>query len=369
MKIAPLMQAIDKHNRSSGSSSIEPILVHTGQHYDYEMSETFFEDLELPEPDIYLGIGSGTHAEQTGRVMIELEKVLFKEKPDLVVVVGDVNSTLAAAIAAVKLHIPVAHVEAGLRMYDLTMPEEVNRLLTDDVSDYLFTPSPDADENLRREGIPEERIFLVGNIMVDSLLSNKERAANRQILHQLGLEGQDYAVLTFHRPDNVDDEQTFSRIILTLREVSEKIPIVFPIHPRTSKNVKEFGLENFFRWLEPSRAASIGKNGIYLTAPLGYLDFLKLMMNSKFVMTDSGGIQAETTVLNIPCLTLYRATGWTVTITKGTNLVVGTEPVRIIEEALKILEGKGKGGGAPKLWDGKTAERIVDVLIRRNLKL
>ena len=216
MKIAPLVQAINRHNLERGVSNIEPLLVHTGQHYDYEMSQVFFQDLELPQPDIYLGVGSGTHAEQTGKVMIEFEQVLFKEKPDLVIVVGDVNSTLAAALAAVKLHIPIAHIEAGLRLYDLAMPEEVNRLLTDQVSDYLFTPSPDADENLRKEGISEKRIFLVGNIMTDSLLQSKEKAGKRSVLHQLGLEKKGYALLTLHRPENVDDEEKLAKVLSPL---------------------------------------------------------------------------------------------------------------------------------------------------------
>lgn len=304
IKIAPIVRAIDKHNSTSGSKSIEPILVHTGQHYDYEMSRIFFEDLELPQPDIYLCVGSGTHAEQTGRIMMEFEKVLFREKPDLVIVVGDVNSTLAATLVAIKMHIPIAHVEAGLYLDDLSLPEEVNRLITDIISDYLFTPSREAFKSVRRKGVPDSRIFFVGNIMVDSLLSNKKKASQRQILSRLGLREKDYGLLTLHCPDNVDDEPTFRRLTSAIREISRRIPIVFPAHPRTQKSIKDFRMEHCLSWLDLSKP-SIDK-GIYLVNPLGYLDFLNLEMNAKFVLTDSGGMQAETTVLNVPCLTLYR---------------------------------------------------------------
>jgi len=350
MKIAPLLQAINKFNEGHGRS-FAPILVHTGQHYDYEMSKIFFDDLELPEPDIYLGIGSGTHAEQTGKVMIEFEKVLFREKPDIVLVVGDVNSTLAGALAAVKLHIPLAHVEAGLRSYDRSMPEEINRLLTDAISDYLFTPSPDADENLRKEGIAEEKIFLVGDVMVDSLLHNKDKANHSQILHQLNLINKSYALLTLHRPSNVDEKESLLRIIKALCEISQKVPIVFPAHPRTKKNIGKFGFSRFF-----------DDELILLIEPLGYLDFLNLETNAKFVMTDSGGIQEETTVLDVPCLTLRDTTERPVTISQGTNTLVRNDTQTIVEEALKILEGKGKKGNRPDLWDGKTAERVVEIL-------
>lgn len=354
MKIAPLMRAIGKHNASSETKLIEPILVHTGQHYDYEMSKVFFEDLELSQPNIYLGVGSGTHAEQTGKIMIEFEQVLLKEKPDLVVVVGDVNSTLAAALAAVKLHIPVAHVEAGLRSYDMSMPEEVNRLLTDTISDYLFTPSPDADENLKREGIANEKIFLVGDIMVDSLLYGMERAKESQILTRLGLDKGSYAVLTLHRPENVDKEEKLVQIFKALGKISQRIPIIFPIHPRTGGNIQNFGLTEFIK-----------DKGIRFIKPLGYLDFLNLEINAKLVMTDSGGIQEETMVLNVPCLTLRNTTERPITITQGTNTLVGNSTDRIIEEAFSILDGKGKRGTCPEFWDGKTAERIVNILAEK----
>ncbi len=353
MKIAPLMRAIEKHNASSKTNLIEPLLVHTGQHYDYEMFQVFFQDLELPQPDIYLGVGSGTHAEQTGKIVIEFEQVLFKEKPDLVVVVGDVNSTLAAALAAVKLHIPVAHVEAGLRSYDRTMPEEINRLLTDVISDYLFTPSPDADENLKREGVADKKIFFVGNIMVDSLLYNTEKAERSQILTRLSLDKGNYAVLTLHRPSNVDKKESLLQIIQALQEISQRIPVVFPAHPRTRKSIEGFGLIKFFE-----------DEHIRFIKPLGYLDFLKLEMNARLVMTDSGGIEPETTVLGIPCLTLLDATGWKETENQGTNILVGNDSQKLIKEAFRILDGKTKKGSIPELWDGKTAERIVGIIVR-----
>lgn len=353
MKIAPLIRAIGKYNASSETNLIEPILVHTGQHYDYEMSQAFFQDLKLPQPDIYLGIGSGTHAEQTGKVMIEFEQVLFKEKPDLVVVVGDVNSTLAAALAAVKLHTPVAHVEAGLRSYDQNMPEEINRVLTDHISDYLFTTSRYDDDNLEKENISSCKIFRVGNIMVDNLLYNREVAERSNILSRLGLQEQSYALLTLHRPSNVDNKESLTNILSAINSISQKIPVVFPVHPRTEKNIENFGLHDLFTG-----------NPISFIKPLGYLDFLKLEIDARLVMTDSGGIEPETTVLGIPCLTLLDATGWKETVNQGTNTLVGNDSQKLIEEAYKILDGEGKRGSCPELWDGKTAERIVAVLGR-----
>ena len=376
MKIAPIIRAVKKHNDTihlsrSDCSELDAILVHTGQHYDYEMSKVFFEDLDLPKPDIYLNVGSGTHAEQTGRVMIEFEKILSKEKPDLVIVVGDVNSTLACALASVKLHIPVAHVEAGLRSFDRAMPEEINRLLTDAVSDFLFTPSPDADENLKREGIWEEKIFLVGDVMVDSLFYNLDRAQKSNILVELGLqepnstdESQmltDYAVLTLHRPSNVDDHKALLDIIKALKRISNEIPIIFPIHPRTRKQIELLGFKDYFVDLT-NNESRITNNAICLLDPLGYLDFLKLIRYSKFIMTDSGGIQEETTVLGIPCLTLRDTTERPITITQGTNILVHNDTERIIAEALKILNGDVKKSHCPELWDGKTAERVVKVI-------
>ena len=369
MKIAPLLRAIHKHNEliKLNKFSITPILVHTGQHYDYEMSQAFFQDLELPEPDIYLGVGSGTHAEQTGEVMIELEKVLLSEKPDLVVVVGDVNSTLAAAIAAVKVNVPVAHVEAGLRSYDRTMPEEINRLLTDQISDYLFTPSSDADENLEREGIPQDKIFLVGNVMVDSLLFNKVRADQSHILARLRLDEKGYALMTLHRPSNVDEKQNLANIMGAIAEISERVPVVFPAHPRTQKKLHEFNI-NLSATIITS-PDELGKRNklherLLIIPPLSYLDFLKLEMYAQFVMTDSGGIQEETTVLNVPCLTLRDTTERPITINQGTNVLVGDNPEKIIEEISRVLASKSQSPPQIELWDGMAAERIIGILAK-----
>jgi len=386
MKIAPIIRAINSYNKSINISQptshtspfIFHLLVHTGQHYDYEMSKVFFKDLELPEPDIYLGVGSGTHAQQTGKAMIGFEKVLLKEKPDLVIVVGDVNSTLAAALAAVKLHISVVHVEAGLRSFDREMPEEINRLLTDAISDYLFTPSTDADENLIKEGIPKEKIYLVGDVMVDSLLFNKEKAKKSDILAKLGLTNNtsitnlsslitDYALLTLHRPSNVDFKDSLAEIVSALVEISKHIPIIFPAHPRTMKNLKESNLLSFFKQGTINQGEKIDQR-IYLLNPLSYLDFLNLEMHAKFVMTDSGGIQEETTVLNIPCLTLRNTTERPITLTQGTNTLVWNKKDRIIKEAIKILEDREKKGECPQLWDGRAAERIVSTLQNEIIK-
>ena len=354
MKIAPVIRAIEQHNASSRTNRIKTTLVHSGQHYDHEMSQVFFQDLKLPRPDVYLGVGSGTHSEQIGKTMIGLEKVLLKEEVDLVIVVGDVNSTLAGALAAVKSCIPVAHVEAGLRSYDRSMPEEINRLLTDAISDYLFTPSPDADDNLKKEGILAEKIFLVGNVMVDSLLHNREAIKRSQILLRLDVKPKNYALLTMHRPNNVDSGESLLRVGEAIKKISMRIPIIFPIHPRTKKNIEKFRLGRFFE-----------DKHIVFVEPLGYLDFLKLTTDARFVMTDSGGIQEETTVLNVPCLTLRDSTERPITISQGTNTLVGSKTSVIIEEATKILDDKGKKGVIPPLWDGKTAERIVNVICQK----
>lgn len=382
IKIAPIIRAIDKYNKcihvsrhtSHTLRSISYLLVHTSQHYDYKMSRIFFEDLDIPEPDIYLGVGSGTHAEQTGKVMIEFEKVLLKEKPDLVIVVGDVNSTLAAALAAVKLHIPVAHVEAGLRSYDREMPEEINRVLTDAISDYLFTHCHEADENLIREGIHKEKIYLVGNVMVDNLLYNKEKAKKSDILFKLGLTENspltshispftDYALLTLHRPSNVDFKGSLAEIVSALVEISKHIPIIFSAHLRTIKNLKKFNLLSFFKQVNINQREKIDR-GIYLLDPLGYLDFLNLEMHTKFVITDSGGIQEETTALNIPCLTLRNTTERPITLTQGTNTLVWNKKDKVIKEAMKILENGGKNENCPTFWDGKAAKRIVEIIAK-----
>jgi UDP-N-acetylglucosamine 2-epimerase (non-hydrolysing) len=350
MKVAPLLAAMKK-----AGDAFNPLLVHTGQHYDYNMSKAFFEDLELPEPDIHLGIGEGNHGEQTGRMLIEIEKVLLKQKPDMVVVVGDVNSTLAAALAAVKLHIPVSHIEAGLRSFDMTMPEEINRLLTDQISDYLFTPSSDADANLKREGIAKAKIHRVGNIMVDCLLANLEKAKLRPAGINLPEKG--YAVLTLHRPANVDIPQTLEKLLGLILDVARILPVVFPVHPRTRKRLESVG---FMKKLNT-------KSNLLLIDPLRYLAFIALLMRSKFIMTDSGGIQPESTMLGIPCLTLRDRTEWTVTLTQGTNTLVGDKAGELAAYVKKIMTSQGvKTPRLPTLWDGKTAERIVDI-IKKNL--
>ena len=380
MKIAPLMRIIYSHNNKN-STKIRPFLVHTGQHYDFNMSDSFFKDLSIPKPDVYLGVGSGPHGEQTGKILIEFEKVLFKKEPDLVIVVGDVNSTLACTLAAVKLHIPVAHVEAGLRSFDRRMPEEINRIITDALSDYLFTPSPEADENLVREGIPQEKIFPVGDIMVDSLLFNLEQAKKTNILERLALrqssfsnpslQTTDYCLLTLHRPSNVDQKESLTGIVQGLLTVSSRIPVLLPIHPRTRKQVKKFGMESCFEFhSSPNLDPGDYYNGNCLKAkvhcfePFGYLEFLNLMANAKVVLTDSGGIQEETTVLGIPCITLRDTTERPITLIQGTNVLVKNDPQKIVKEVTKILEGKVRKGACPPFWDGHTAERIVKILAK-----
>jgi UDP-N-acetylglucosamine 2-epimerase (non-hydrolysing) len=357
MKIAPLVRAM-----VSRRDVFTPVLVHTGQHYDAAMSTAFFHDLALPEPDIYLGIGSGSHAEQTGRTMIAFEQVLQAENAHLALVVGDVNATLACALAAVKLHVPVAHVEAGLRSFDRQMPEEINRLLTDTLARFLFTPSKDADAQLLSEGIPSERIFRVGNIMVDSLLHQLAQAERSPIFSRLGLANggpngsRPYAVLTLHRPSNVNNRVVLRNLFLGLREVGRHLPIIFPVHPRTRARLEGDG------WKFDGHGCLTGSNGVHLVDPLGYTDFLALMSKSTLVLTDSGGIQEETTVLGIPCLTVRETTERPITVEQGTNVIIGTDPERMVTEAGKILAGQAKRGQPIDLWDGKTAHRIVDVL-------
>lgn len=349
MKISPLIDEMKKY------PEISPILVHTGQHYDKEMSKLFFDDLKLPSPDIYLGVGSASHAEQTAKIMVEFEKVLLEQKPDLIVVVGDVNSTIACALTAVKLLIPVAHVEAGLRSHDRTMPEEINRILTDAISDYLFTTSKDADANLLKEGIPKEKIYFVGNVMIDTLLKQIDKASGSDVLGRLGLEPKNYAALTLHRPNNVDDKEVFVRILGALEEIQKKIKIIFPVHPRTRKKIEEFGLSGKIK----------NMINLKITEALGYLDFLKLMSDSKLVLTDSGGIQEETTILKIPCITLRETTERPITVTEGSNVIVGSDKDKIIRECLRIIDGREKKGKAPHLWDGHAAERIVKILLNK----
>jgi UDP-N-acetylglucosamine 2-epimerase (non-hydrolysing) len=347
MKIAPIAEEMLRR-----PDRFHHYLVHTGQHYDSAMSDSFFEELGVPRPDVNLEVGSASHAEQTARVMLGLEKVLEAQKPDWVVVVGDVNSTMAAALVAVKMLIPVAHVEAGLRSNDRTMPEEINRIVTDAVADLLLTPSSDANENLLREGISSGKIRLVGNVMIDTLHRNLERARQSRVLERLKLRPAAYCAMTMHRPSNVDRRETLEGIIGALEEIQERLPIVFPAHPRTRARLKEFGLE------EPLERMP----NVVLTEPLGYVDFLQLYSNSRLVLTDSGGIQEETTALGIPCLTMRDTTERPITVTHGTNRVVGSDPAAITREALEAIERPPRECRVPELWDGKTAPRIVDAL-------
>jgi len=402
MKAAPIFQELKKHKR------FQPILVHTGQHYDRDMSDVFFRDLGMPKPDIHLGVGSGTHSEQTAKVMIEFEKILVREDPDLVIVVGDVNSTIACSLATAKyrctrkrdkrvkperLNRPlIAHVEAGLRSYDRTMPEEINRLLTDQISDYLFTTCRDADRNLIREGIPKSRIFFVGNAMIDSLERMLKRIKNVNFVNIVknvkndkvrGIKRGQYALVTLHRPSNVDNKSILSGIMSALQKIAKKVPVIFPVHPRTRNTLKNFGFAEYqsnqnIRLSGSQRSGHQGMEQLILTKPLGYMEFMGLMANAALVLTDSGGIQEETTILGVPCLTLRNNTERPITITEGTNILVGTDPKRIIKAANHILSAqRAEGIGQrdkpkrreklhrpkrPELWDGKAAGRIVKIL-------
>ena len=349
MKVAPIYAEMRRR-----PDEFEPLIVHTGQHYDTAMSDAFFTDLGMPKPDVYLGVGSGSHAVQTARIMTEFEPVLLEHEPDAVLVVGDVNSTIACALVAVKLGVRVVHVEAGLRSRDRAMPEEINRILTDSISDLLLTTSQDADENLRAEGIPDEKIRFVGNVMIDSLLEHVKVAADSNVRKTLGVSDDDYAVCTLHRPSNVDDMQVFSGIIGSLIDISDHLPIIFPVHPRTRAKIDEFGL-----------ADDISASNIRLIDPLGYIDFMALYSGARLVLTDSGGLQEETTVLGIPCLTLRENTERPVTIELGTNILVGTDPETIKRSAFEVLAKVGKSANAkiPPLWDGKAAERICNELL------
>ena len=351
MKMAPIIEAMNRH-----PERIQHLLVHTGQHYDEKMSQAFFNDLGMPKPDIDLEVGSGSHAEQTARIMVEFEKVCLRERPDLVIVVGDVNSTMACTITAKKLGIRVAHVEAGLRSRDMAMPEEINRLCTDVLCDYLFTTDRFANENLRREGVPEDKIFFVGNVMIDTLLKHKEMAGRLDLMDRWGLEPCKYATLTLHRPSNVDERETLEGILEALTEIAHGLPIVFPIHPRTRKMVEQFGLSSYLN--NGNRV-----QGIWTTEPLGYLEFLHLNMNARMVLTDSGGLQEETTVLGVPCITLRENTERPITCEEGTNVIVGNRKENILAAARKVLQGDIARGRVPEKWDGQAAERIVKILL------
>jgi len=350
IKLGALVNEIKKHK-------LEHILIHTGQHYDGHLSRFFFEDLGLPKPDEHLVIDTNLSGDEQKKFLkAAIKKALERQKPDLVIVVGDVNSTVAAAEAAHGLGIKVAHVEAGLRSFDKTMPEEINRIRTDEISDFLFTTERSGNENLLKEGISKDKIFFVGNVMIDTLLKHKEKALESKILSKLNIEKNNYCVLTLHRPSNVDNESSLKKILDILIEINQKIKIVFPVHPRTLKNLKHHNLINKIK----------NNKNLILTEPLGYLDFLNLMSNSKFVLTDSGGMQEETTVLGIPCITLRNNTERPVTVEQGTNLLVSTEKDKIIEASNKIINGLKVENKIPKLWDGKAAERIVEILIKNS---
>jgi UDP-N-acetylglucosamine 2-epimerase (non-hydrolysing) len=383
MKIAAICEAIKESNRASFGQQIQHVLVHTGQHYDPNMSESFFNDLELPKADISLGVGPGSHSVQTARIMERFESVLQAERPDVVVVVGDVNSTVACALVTKKTpcdgveraqgFIPrLAHIEAGLRSFDRTMPEEINRILTDSISDYLFTTERSANRNLLHEGVSAERIYFVGNVMIDTLLRHRSKARESVILHDLHLWDSSgpkpYAVLTLHRPANVDDPTVFARIVAALLEIAKKMPVIFPAHPRSAKRIQEAGLGDYFvdhsmdspdPWDRRVR--------IRLIPPLGYLDFLHLMSEAKVMLTDSGGIQEETTILGVPCITLRESTERPVTIEQGINALVGSDPQRIEEAFRAACLKKTDGRRVPEFWDGQAARRIVKTLVNELL--
>ncbi len=351
VKIAPLLREMQKHRQ------ILPLLIHTGQHYDEKLSEIFFRQMGIPEPDVNLEVGSGSHAWQTGEILKRIEPILVEQSPDLVLVVGDVNSTVSASLAAVKLGMQVAHVEAGLRSLDRAMPEEINRLVTDSLAEYLFATEAAAVENLVREGRPRERIYLVGNVMIDALQHFLPLAQQSRIGEELGLlEGgrfRAFALLTLHRPSNVDSLETLRKIIHAIEEVADHLPVVFPVHPRTQQRLDALGNRHHPQFR--------------LVPPIGYLDFLCLLSQARLVLTDSGGIQEETTALGVPCLTLRENTERPVTCTEGTNQIVGQDPARIIAAAREVLRGQPKPGRVPRLWDGHAAPRIIEIILRELL--
>jgi UDP-N-acetylglucosamine 2-epimerase (non-hydrolysing) len=350
MKIAPLMKALNRR------SEFQTLLVHTGQHYDAKMSHLFFEELNIPKPDVNLEVGSGSHAVQTAEIMKRFEPVALEFKPDYVLVVGDVNSTIACGLVAVKLGVKLIHVEAGLRSFDRTMPEEINRILTDSISDLLFVTEPAGIENLRNEGVDSGRVHFVGNVMIDTLLANRSKAEQSNILEKLNLAKKLYAVITLHRPSNVDDMDNLGKIIAAFETIQKDLKLVFPIHPRTKKNIEGSALKD--------RVAAM-KN-LILLEPIGYLDFLKLTANAALVMTDSGGIQEETTILGVPCMTLRENTERPVTVTEGTNRLVPIETADILRHYQQIKAGRFEGrGGIPKFWDGRAAERIAEIIARQ----
>lgn len=350
MKVAPIIKTIrSRASVANNGTRLEYRLVHTGQHYDEKMSDIFFAELGIPAPDINLGVGSGSHAVQTAAVMTKFELVVEQEKPDWVVVVGDVNSTMACTLVCSKLGIKVAHVEAGLRSFDRTMPEEVNRLVTDALADLLLTPSPDADENLKREGVPDSKIKLVGNVMIDALVANLDKARERELVPKLGLKKKEFVYVTLHRPSNVDHQVGLTTIMTELKRISRRMPVVFPIHPRTRKMCSQFGIS-----LEDEK-------GLRILEPVGYHDSLSLTESARFVLTDSGGLQEESTYFRTPCLTLRPNTERPITITHGSNKLTKLE--QLTEDINQVLGSHSDHNRVPPLWDGRAAERIVDCLV------
>jgi UDP-N-acetylglucosamine 2-epimerase (non-hydrolysing) len=357
MKVAPLISEMKRHG------DIDPVLVHTGQHYDYEMSQVFFDQLRMPEPTYNLEVGSGTHHAQTAAIILRFGELVVIDRPDMVLVAGDVNSTIACAMVAAKERIPVAHVEAGLRSFDRNMPEEINRLLTDAISDLLFTTEESANFNLSNEGIPERKVHFVGNLMIDSLVSALDLARTSPLRRELDLPRGGYVVFTLHRPSNVDDDRQLGLTLDAILKIAERIPVLFPCHPRTARRITSVGIRGLKTW----PGGPITGNGLYQMAPASYLDFLGLVEQSAFVLTDSGGIQEETTYLGIPCLTYRESTERPVTVKHGTNRLIGSNPDRLLREALLLLDRKAPNccGGVvvpPPLWDGNAARRIVKIL-------
>ncbi len=397
MKIASIVDAVRAHNHRGRRPSIQQVLVHTGQHYGEQMSQSFFRDLGMPQPDVDLEVGSASHAHQTAEIMRRFEPCLLQQAPDALLVVGDVNSTVACSLVASKIIYPssssgrtrplIAHVEAGLRSFDRSMPEEINRILTDVLSDLLFVSEPSGVKNLLREGTPRQKIHRVGNTMVDTLLKHRNSATKSSILSQLGLDRKpelqveeelrskgkqdrqhhaclDYAVVTLHRPSNVDRRPTFQAIIEALLEIARKMPVFFPVHPRTAKQIREYHFEKYFSFDGKAQERDLRAARIQAIEPLGYLDFLCLMSNARLVLTDSGGIQEETSVLGIPCVTLRENTERPVTLKEGTNVLAGTDKAKIVKCALRQIRLAGKPN-RPRYWDGKTGERIIRILVDR----
>lgn len=379
MKIAAIARAVEEYNKTAQgyAAAIEHVIVHTGQHYDDKMSNSFFVDLNIPKPDINLEVGSGSHAVQTADIMRRFETVLLDEQPDVLLVVGDVNSTIACALVAAKIEYPakaasrkrplIVHVEAGLRSFDSDMPEEINRILTDRLSDILFVTEQSGVLNLKREGVADEKIYFVGNVMIDTLQQHLPKARNSQIHKRFDLP-QKYGVVTLHRPSNVDSPELLARLLRTLADISTSTPLVFPIHPRTLSRVEDFGLTDLLNWSRYPDAAKQSQQDapplsqVYVIPPLGYLDFLHLVEKAVLVVTDSGGIQEETTYLGVPCVTLRDNTERPVTVTIGSNYLIGTEPSEILNIAHTIINGGAKMATVPELWDGHAGSRIIDII-------